>query len=94
MSRMLQIMHHIVLCISCIAILALSHTCAFVIEPTEQEPQHQSKPLTLSKSKACPGASHQYSLTFLFNHYLCDMLECALSYRSCDGTAVTSWLSF
>jgi hypothetical protein len=35
--------------------------------------------LTLFVSKASPGTSHQYSLGFLFNHYLYDKLDRALS---------------
>jgi hypothetical protein len=37
-------MHHIALFTPCITLLALSHTYAFAIEPTEQEPEEPQEP--------------------------------------------------
>jgi hypothetical protein len=44
MSRILLILHHIALCTPCIALLLVSHTCIFVIDPMEQEPEEPQEP--------------------------------------------------
>jgi hypothetical protein len=44
MSRILLIIHHIALCIPCIAISLVSHTCAFCVDPAEQEPEELQEP--------------------------------------------------
>jgi hypothetical protein len=43
MSRILLILHHIALCTPCIALLLVSHTCIFVIDPMEQEPEEPAQ---------------------------------------------------
>jgi hypothetical protein len=44
MLMLLLIMHHIALYTPCIALLLVSHTCIFVIYPTEQEPEEPQEP--------------------------------------------------
>jgi hypothetical protein len=73
MSRILLIMHHIALFTPCIALLLVSHTCAFYDRPHRAESEIQvqqiqrsvvahkrqvARILTLLWIKASPGASN------------------------------------
>jgi hypothetical protein len=44
MVKVLIIMQHIILCTPCIVFMLVSHTCIFVIEHAEQEPEEPPKP--------------------------------------------------
>jgi hypothetical protein len=38
-------MHHITLCTPCIALLLVSYTCAFALDPAEQGPEEPQEPV-------------------------------------------------
>jgi hypothetical protein len=44
MVKKLSIMHHNALCTPCIAFSILSHTCAFTLDPAEEEPEEPLEP--------------------------------------------------
>jgi hypothetical protein len=44
MVKLLMIMQHIMLCTPCIIIMLVSHTCIFVIDPTEQGHEKPPEP--------------------------------------------------
>jgi hypothetical protein len=64
MVKMLMIMHHITLFISCITFLLMCYTYIFVIDPGSKnsmsyKSQHRPRRLAPRKSKVSPGASKQ-----------------------------------
>jgi hypothetical protein len=44
MGKLLMIMHHIILCTSCITFMLVSHACIFAIDHAEQGPEKPSTP--------------------------------------------------
>jgi hypothetical protein len=63
MVKLLMIMQHITLCIPCIAFVLVSHTCVLRLimwgkDARSRRSQHQSRTLTLSRTKASTGASN------------------------------------
>jgi hypothetical protein len=81
-------------------ILVLAHICSYTLDHTEpelKEPMEQAQakdPANLTLDQGKPWCIPLIFLGFSFNHYLYDLLECALSYRNYVGTIVALWLSF
>jgi hypothetical protein len=47
MVKLLMIIQHITLCISCIVFILMSHTCIFAIDHVEQGHEQPSEPATV-----------------------------------------------
>jgi hypothetical protein len=50
MVKVLLIMHHVALCTPCITLLLVSHTCVFMIDPSEQELEEVQEPAPAEKA--------------------------------------------
>jgi hypothetical protein len=93
MVKLLTIMHHLTLCITCIAFILVSHTCIFFDRPCGARTRGTAGASTRRgrEPRAGPRQPLVHLTIFLELTYLCILFrvrECALGYRSCGDTLV------